>query len=151
VLVGWRAESGALVAAIASRDEALAQIAPGDALFREASRLRAAWRLESGDAARRTEAVSIMERLLTYAAGPEDALLHARAAIEAGQIDAAWGSLERISALAPVGERGRDIARRALALVDRLPEDRASDLRDALLIRTGGLPAGVGDAPFTSR
>jgi hypothetical protein len=151
VIAGWRAESGALAAAIAARDDALAQIAPGDALFREASRLRAAWRIESGDAAQRTEAVSIMERLLTYAAGPEDALLHARAAIEAGQIDAAWGSLERISALAPVGERGRDIARRALALVDRLPEERASGLRDGLLIRSGGLPAGAGDAPFTNR
>ena len=151
VLAGWRAAPGSLAAALAPHDEALAQLAPGDALFRDAARLRAQWRLEEGGPQRSAEALAITERLQSAAASPDDALLHARAALEAGATTAAWASLERVASLAPRGERGRDVARRALALAERLPEERAAGLRVRLERRTGGLPAGAGDPLFTSR
>jgi hypothetical protein len=78
-----------------------------------------------------------METGLTYFWRPEDALLHARAAIAAGQPLAASTSLARIAGFALRNERGRDQARRALAIAETLPEGLDPTLRDRLAVLAG--------------
>ncbi|HKA14270.1 MAG TPA: fused MFS/spermidine synthase [Myxococcota bacterium] len=132
VIAGWRAAARADWSAVAALDEDLAQHAPGDALYREAARLRAEWRLERGEQTAAADAAAILAAVLTSSWQGEEALLHARAAIAAGQSQVGWTALDRIADLAPPNERGRDLARRALALVDQLPEDAARRVRAAL-------------------
>jgi spermidine synthase len=151
VIEGWRHARAAEWSAIAPLDSVLAQLVPGDALYRDAARMRARWRVESGDAEQSSAAAALMERSISYSWSPEDALLHARAAADAGQTAAAIGSLERIALQSGPGERGRDYARRALEIAERLPGDPVAGLRARLAQRTGGVPRGAGEAPFTSR
>lgn len=137
VIAGWRHAEQGDPSAIAPLDAALASFAPGDALFREAVRLRASWRLASGGPDAPAEAVAILEPLLRYAWHPEDALLHARAAAAAGDSAAAWASLGRISALAPTNARGRDLARRAHEIAEKLPDGPMQRVRTGLAQRAG--------------
>jgi predicted membrane-bound spermidine synthase len=135
---GWRLAEKGDWDGVAALDAELARIAPGHALFREASQLRTRWRVKTGDPAACAEGMAIMERRLEYFWHPEDALLHARAALLAGQPIAASASLERIAALASRNERGRDQARRALEIAKALPEDSSVGLRERLAARVGG-------------
>ena len=141
VIEGWRLADRKEWDGVAALDAELARIAPGDALFREASQLRTLWRVETGDPAACAEGTAILETWLSYFWHPEDALLHARAAIAAGRPMVAWASLTRIAGLAPRNERGRDQARRALAIAEALPEDVGPALRDRLAARAGEPPA----------
>ena len=122
VIKGWRLGDRKDWNGVAALDAELARIAPGDALFREASELRTLWRLETGDRAAGAEGMAIMATVLTYFWHPEDELLHARAAVAAGQPAAASVSLARIAGRALRNDRGRDQARRALAIAEALPE-----------------------------
>jgi hypothetical protein len=137
VIKGWRLGNRKDWNGVAALDAELARIAPGDALFREASELRTLWRVETGDRAAGAEGMAIMATVLTYFWHPEDALLHARAAIAAGQPIAASVSLARIAGRVRRNERGRDQARRALAIAETLPEGVDPALRDRLAVLAG--------------
>jgi hypothetical protein len=137
VVKGWRLADKKDWDGVAALDAELARIAPGDALFHEATQLRTLWRVETGDPAACAEGMAIMETGLTYFWRPEDALLHARAAIAAGQPLAASTSLARIAGFALRNERGRDQARRALAIAETLPEGLDPTLRDRLAVLAG--------------
>jgi spermidine synthase len=150
VVAAWRSAEAGDWAAVAARDAVLASWQPGDALYRDAARLRAQWRLEAQDADP-AAAAAIAVQLLASVWSPDDALLHARAALEAGDAASARGSLERVSVMLPGGESGRDLARRALAVADRLPAEEVADLRNRFARRVGGLPPGAGAKPITSR
>jgi hypothetical protein len=150
LIQSWRLAANGDWSGIISRDAELASFAPGDALFGEAARLRARWRVESGDRAQAAEAVAIAQRALAHSWSADDALLHARAAAAAGDVTLARGSLELIAALGPPGERGRDLARSALAIAEALPADRTAELRARLTRRIGGLVPGAGAHPFTA-
>ncbi|TMA22871.1 MAG: hypothetical protein E6J87_25945, partial [Deltaproteobacteria bacterium] len=140
VIAGWRAAARGEWPAVAAIDAELARNVPGDALYREATRLRAQWRVERGDPGAAADAAEILAAMLRSSWEGEGALLHARAAIVAGQIEVAWTALDRIADLAPPTERGRDLARRALVLVERLPEDAARRVRDPLERRAEARP-----------
>jgi hypothetical protein len=142
VVAGWRHAARADWQGVAALDAELARIEPTDALFREASRLRALWRVESGDAKACAEATAIMERWINYFWDSEDALLHARAAAAAGEYVVAWASLARFVDLVPQTERGRDRARRALEIANTLPDEIAVQLRLDLGNRASGRPLG---------
>ncbi len=146
VVAGWRDLEHGGAAAIASRDPMLARFAPADALFREASRQRALWRLEVGGRAASAEAAAILERVLLRDWHAEDAELHARAVAAAGEHTFAWGSLERILALADSDRPGREQARRALEIAKGLPGTLAESLRVRLARRADG-GASTGQSP----
>ena len=52
-------------------------------------------------------------------------------------IGAAWASLGRISALAPTNARGRDLARRAHEIAEKLPDGPMQRVRTGLAQRAG--------------
>ena len=118
---------------LAALDERLAELAPGDALFRSASRLRAEWRLAEGGEARALEALAIVDVLIARGTTQRDYLLRARAAFAAGRPDAARAALDRIARrLAP---SARVIAREALELARALPPASGDDAMRAKLAR----------------
>ncbi len=125
LIAGWRRADERDWSRVAELDAEIAQIGRGDPLFREASRLRARWRLESGDRSHAAEAVAIEDAVLRNFWHGEDALLHARAAVAAGLPESAWPTLARIAELAPPTERGSDLMKRALEIADRLAADGA--------------------------
>ena len=83
-------------AAVANLEAELGRIAPGEALFAEASRLRIRWRLARQEPTSAAEAQSIAEILLVRRWLPDDALLRAGAASLAKRPQDAWGSLSRV-------------------------------------------------------
>jgi len=140
VIAGWRRADSGDGLALAALDAELATFGPGDALFQEAARLRARWRIERSDPSAGGEATAILESSLIDFWRPEDALWHARAAANAEQPLVAIASLERIAALAPPGARGRDVMRRALAIANTLPDDTAGRVRAELTSRLDRRP-----------
>ncbi len=117
---------------VATLDAELGRILPGEALFVEASRLRARWRLTAGDPTAGAEALVIAETLLSRKWEAGDSLLRATAALATDQPSVVWGSLRRIADTAnlPVV-----VYARALEIAEALPEDRDRDLRVLLQSR----------------
>ncbi len=144
LIAAWRHAEAGEWDAVAALDAELGRIEPGEALFEEASRLRADWRVATEDPALGAEAVAIAERLLSRQWNPVDALLHARAAIVAGRPRAAWGSLSQIARKVSDYPRKGKIVEAALDVAKALPEDLAQDVRSRLRpgrSRAGGQPA----------
>ena len=129
--------------AVATLEDELSRIEPGEAFFEHASRLRIRWRLAAQDPvasaqggaavaqdrAAAAEAQVIAEMLLSQKWQPQDALLRARAAVAADHPVAAWGALSRIAAALSRQQRPRALAQVALEIAEALPEEIASDLR----------------------
>jgi hypothetical protein len=118
--------------AVAALDAELGRLAPGEALFEAASRLRVRWRLAAAEPEAAAEAQALAETLLVRQWSPADELLRARAAIAAGRPTAAWGSLSRIADLRQANPQVRALVESALELTASLPEETARDLRTRL-------------------
>ena len=84
------------LAAVAEMDAALAEIGPEDLLFDVATRLRATWRIESGDETRAAEAIPLLDELLRRHRATQNYYLRAAAAVAAGQDDFAWAAIEHL-------------------------------------------------------
>ncbi|MBW2287404.1 MAG: fused MFS/spermidine synthase, partial [Deltaproteobacteria bacterium] len=132
LIAGWRHAMAGDWGAVAALDTELGRFGPGEALFEEASRLRVGWRLAIGDSVAAAQAQSIAETLLVRRWDPQDSLLRVRAAIAAGDPDAAWGSLSQIAKLPRESQQAQALIATALALVDSLPDEAAQDVRDRL-------------------
>ena len=139
LVTAWRHVSVSDWNGVAALDAELGRIQPGEALFEEVSGLRARWRLETKDPKAAAEAQAIVETLLLRVWTPQNALLHARAAIAANRPVPAWGSLSRIAAALPSYPRAKSLITSALELADRLPVELAQDVRTRL--RAGSLRA----------
>jgi len=85
-LIGaWRLEGRGQWAQIEAFEAKLATVEPGDPLYREAIRMRAAWRLEVGGRSLAREAMQLIDAMLARGRTPDDLLLRARAASAAGK------------------------------------------------------------------
>ena len=73
--------------------EGLAGFAPGDFGGGLAHRLRALWRIESGNAGRAAEAIAILDRILTRQRSPEHYFQRLRAAANARDEAKVWAGL----------------------------------------------------------
>ena len=133
VIAGWRGAAAGDWDAVAAVDAELSRIQPGDALFEEASRLRAGWRIARDEPEAAAEAHAILETLLLRQWTPNDSLLSARAAIAADRPAAAWGSLSLIARAVPTRRGAAAVAGPALELAEALPEDLAENLRARFL------------------
>jgi tetratricopeptide (TPR) repeat protein len=129
VIAGQRHAAAGNWAEFAAFDAELGRIEPGEAIFEQASRLRIYWRLATQDPEAAAEAQAIAETLLSREWLVHDALLRARAAIAAGRPVAAWGALSRIAETLPKHQRPKVIAKAALEIAEKLPEELARDLR----------------------
>ncbi len=132
LIAGWRHAAAEDWDALAALDAELGRIEAGEALFEEASRLRARWRLATKDPRAGAEAQALVETLLSRQWNALDALLHARAAIAADRPAAAWGSLSRIATILPTHPRAAALVESALEIAEALPEEIARDLRTRL-------------------
>ncbi|MCH2186768.1 fused MFS/spermidine synthase, partial [Myxococcota bacterium] len=107
---------------ISDLEEPLASIEPDNMLFEEATRMRVAWRIDSGDGERAQEARELVDLLLARGARPEDYVLRAEAAAAADEPDQAWATLARARAPLQRVVADRDLIDRARAVVNGLPE-----------------------------
>ena len=105
-------------------------MAPCELLFPEAARLRAAWRIASGEPRAGDEALAIIDELLTRRTSAGHYLARAEAARLAGRTEYAWASLLRFADLLP-GEQARPLAPRALE-VARTLEARSSSSMETI-------------------
>ena len=134
LIEAWRRAGEKDWPGVAELDEVLERIAPGEALFDLAARARVEWRLAIPDADRAAQALVIAETLLRRNWAPFDALLHAEAAIAAGRIEPAMGSLNNVAnriLMAPLAStpQARTLAERALEVARALPEEQQSEVR----------------------
>ncbi len=118
VIAGWRASGTGDQEQLRRLEERLAAIGPRHPLFPAASRLRAEWRIESGDPEAAAEALALLEMILPVAATPADLLHYARAAASGGEPLRALATLAEVL---PRLERGSGQAREARALLRSLP------------------------------
>ncbi len=143
VVEAWRAQAQGDFARVRALEDALAAVSPGEALFAEATALRAAWRLAPGAAAPPEEALRLVDASLARRVMPDLLLLRARAAAAAGHPGAALGSLaelgQRLSLMPARGpsfwlvQRGQ-LARQALGLLDDV-ESAGAETRQARVLR----------------
>ncbi|MGI9590384.1 MAG: hypothetical protein ACR2P8_03370, partial [Myxococcota bacterium] len=120
--------------AVAALDSELARRQPGDGLFDRASRLRIRWRLAAREPQRASEALAIVETLLSRRWRARDALLRASAAIQAGRLDAARSTLWRIATL-PQRPATARLCRLGLEIARALPGETDRQLRNQLARR----------------
>jgi spermidine synthase len=132
-----RLQRGGELATIAPLDPELARFEPGELAHPYAARLRAAWRLASGEASRADEAMVILDELGVRQFRPELLLMRARAAVLAGRHDAAWATLAKLASDLPPGPRSGALAGRALVLAREIgtPAPHPSILPDLERIR----------------
>jgi len=146
VAAGWRAEAQQDWPGLRAHEEALAVAKPGDALFAEAARLRAAWRVAAGDAGLGREGLALIDQVIARGDRPELLVLRARAALAAGETGGALESLAELSEVLPFLARASTapgpmrgwtpsgIAGQALELLAAVPGEQAPDA-DRSLVR----------------
>lgn len=122
VVEGWRLMAAGDAVGIEALEARLAAVGPHDPAFPDALRLRIFWRVASGDPARAREALQLSDRLTPVDFSASDAVLRARAALEAGFPRAALSTMSEIAAglgrMQPV--RAREIATEIRSLLDGL-------------------------------
>ena len=128
VAEGWQSQED--FAALSRLEPRLARVRPGELLYNEAVRLRARWRLASGDPEKAAEAASLLAPLLVGRGGTfEDFILRGQLAALSGQWPTAIWSFERAASRAR-GSRGLRVerlerVRRALLDLPVVGEERA--------------------------
>ncbi len=93
VVAGWSLEAAGEWGGVQALEPRLAGVSPRDAAFGDALRLRAAWRMASGDASAAVEALGLLDRVLPLSLDPNDYLQRANAALVAGDVGTAIESL----------------------------------------------------------
>ncbi len=118
VIAGWRAAGTGDRRALRVLEQRLAAVDARHPLFHEATRLRAEWRIESGQGETAAEAMTLLEPALSPVGRPADLLLYARAAVDAGQPKRALAALGEAL---PRLERGSGPAREVAEVLRSLP------------------------------
>jgi spermidine synthase len=131
VVTGWRVRGD--VDALRELDPLLHSISPRHPLAAEAARLRAEWRIESGDPHLAWEAIEIVDVSLSSLQAADDLLLRARACLAAEKPVAALDMLDSLARRVEGKDaRTRTLLRRGLRLaraVPALPESTALQRR----------------------
>jgi hypothetical protein len=141
LIEAWRRQRQGDWAGVRELDASLAGIGGGDALYAEAIRLRAGWRVASGEPERAREARELLGLSLARTFDADDLVLRARAALVAGEPPVALGTLSelqqrlvsvRIANPRWLARRAR-LARDALRVLDEVPVDEAQPARASAL------------------
>ncbi len=117
VVEGWRLSEAGDWRAIQRLDDRLAAFDSRHPLFMSAARLRAAWRVDSGQAELAREAVTVLEALLSPRPSAGDLLLRARAAVAVGDAPAA---LAAVGEAVPWLARGSEVELEARSILRSL-------------------------------
>ena len=111
VIAGWQAESSGDWASVRALEARLALAAPTDPIVNDALRLRAGWRIASGEAAAAEEALALLDRALPTSIEPLDYVQRARAAQLLGDVGTTVERLEQAIDSSTPGDYGRVGAR----------------------------------------
>ncbi len=144
VIEGWRLLQEGNSKQLATLETVLARIGPEDPLFEAAARLRVEGLIATGVPEQAAAAEAITQTLLARAWSPADALLRARAAIAAGRVEDARGSLLGVIEQLVVNRHGRVLGDRILELARELPEDDYRSLEVRVAKALGRRPKGTG-------
>lgn len=123
---------------LATMDDALAEIEPGDPLYEVAAHLRGSWRMTPGRTERAEEAIALLDVRLAnwYRVGVQ--IERARAAALAGRSGEAWATLDAALGRLPRGPARSKLLARILALARELPDDPWRETVMARLTGTRG-------------
>ncbi len=127
VIEGWRREAARDWAGLRELEPRLAAAPRLEPLFPAAARLRAAWRLESGDPVLADEAIDLLDEVLAIARNDSDLILRAKAALQAGKVHGAVRTLFEAGIGLTPSAGGRRAARDALDVVGALPPGAVTD------------------------
>jgi len=123
VLAGWRALETAAPAPLLALEPALAAVPPRHPLAQDANRLRAGWRIASGDPRFARKAIEIADRAIWDRGYPGDMLLRARACVVAEEPAAALDALAILISRLDASPGSRALARRGLQIAQSIPAD----------------------------
>jgi spermidine synthase len=146
LIEGWRRSGASEWRQVADLEPRLAAVDFRHPLFVPAIRLRAGWRIDSGEPGLAREAITLIEPLLSPLPRVPDLLLRARAAAAATDVPRALASLGEAL---PRLQRGSELARMWHQILRSLPRDPATeswrrDLEEELQrpLEDAGGPAG---------
>jgi spermidine synthase len=125
VVEGWRLEARRDWDALRQLEPRFTGIAVQDPAYPDAQRLRARWRLETGDRALLEEGVSVIDlRLLPMSLSPDDVILRARFSAKLGNAAAALSALSHATewTTRSAGARTAARVREVLPLIPPAPE-----------------------------
>jgi spermidine synthase len=123
VAAGWGAREAGVLAPLRALEPALAAVPPLHPLAEDANRLRAEWRIASGDPRLAREAAEIAGRAIWDGGSLGDMLLRARACMVAQEPAAALDALAVLSKRLDASPRGRALARRGLRIARSISVD----------------------------
>ncbi|CAG0971270.1 Polyamine aminopropyltransferase [Myxococcaceae bacterium] len=151
VVEGWKLESAGRFDDLERIEERLAAVPAGDPAVSDALRLRAAWRLDRGDAANAREAMALLDRASALDGSVPGLVLRIRAAAQAGHSRAALGLASELAASIERAPRTRTkgSARLILETLDRL--DLPPELTDEARVIRARLAPFAGDGPDPDR
>ncbi|MCP4903249.1 MAG: hypothetical protein GY906_40320 [bacterium] len=134
IVESWRLQGQGEWPEVASLEATLAIVQPGEALFREAIRLRVLWRLAVGGQDNAKDAVNLVDPLLARGRTADDLLLRAQAASASGDPQSTLASLSALAYTIGRLPQRESWARPARTLLGRLPPDPDSaDWRSSLI------------------
>jgi hypothetical protein len=127
VIAGWRAGEVGDAAHLLALEPALAAVPPRHPLAQDANRLRAGWRIASGDPRLAREAIEIASRAIWVEGRPGDMLLRARACVAAEELDSAIDALAILVSRLNGSPRSRERARLGLGVLRPIPAGQRLD------------------------
>jgi spermidine synthase len=132
VVEGWKIEARGDWAALRALEPRLVTTRPDDAIYDDALRLRAAWRIASGDAREGEAALALFDLALPTSVDPDDYVQRARAAALVGDVGTAIESLtQALESTKPAAFRA--VAQRVATILAALPPAGELDESRALL------------------
>lgn len=151
VVEGWKLESAGRFDDLERIEERLAAVPAGDPAVSDALRLRAAWRLDRGDAANAREAMALLDRASALDGSVPGLVPRIRAAAQAGHSRAALGLASELAASIERAPRTRTkgSARLILETLDRL--DLPPELTDEARVIRARLAPFAGEGPDPDR
>jgi hypothetical protein len=129
VVDGWRLESHGDWAGVRALESRLAMNGSSDPGYQDALRLRAGWRLASGDPVLIRDAVGLLDQVIPPTG--TDLILRARALAASGDPVGAFSTLYQLALI--LSPATPALARHALALAERLPADASAPTDRAAL------------------
>jgi hypothetical protein len=153
VVQGWRSVEAEDWQALAQLDAVLAGVAPAAALYPEAVRLRARWRIETREPQAGRDALALLDNLIPITHAGGDAILRSRASTVAGDMEVAlWTLREYIRSAGPASPVSEQLLDAVSEVLAEIPADGphaelrlqvAGELIERRLLVRGNLPSGA--------
>ena len=123
---GWEHEDNQAWDALRELDDDFEGVPPSHPAFAAVSRLRVAWRLAAGSEERARESMVILDEVLPLAGNLDDLLARAEAAGRAGYTAGLRSAILELTRKLRRDQAHARVARRAIALLNTLPESQLS-------------------------